>query len=80
MRNIYCLIYCSGKHAPGVANKKGGIICFLRILSQKICNIRGKKRQNDKSASNERPGIYDTVGENSGYQELGYVSGPSHCD
>lgn len=55
---------------------------FQRILRQRVCKTREKKQKtkNDKSASNERPGIYDTVGENGGYQELGYVSGPSHYD
>lgn len=60
--------------------KKNKYIAFIlyRILRQKICNTQ--VRESDKSASNERPGMYDTVGDNSGYQELGYVSGPSHYD
>lgn len=55
---------------------------IIWILRQRVCKTREKKQKtkNDKSASNERPGMYDTVGENGGYQELGYVSGPSHYD
>lgn len=59
-------------------------IAFIlyRILRQKICNarVREQNTKSGKSASNERPGMYDTVGDNSGYQELGYVSGPSHYE
>lgn len=56
--------------------------CIFWILRQKICNarVREQNTKSGKSASNERPGMYDTVGENSGYQELGYVSGPSHYE
>lgn len=70
-------------HVPGVAKKNKYIAFTLyRILRQKICNarVREQNTKSGKSASNERPGMYDTVGDNSGYQELGYVSEPSHYE
>lgn len=65
-----------------ITRKDTYITYFYRILRQRVCKTREKKQKmkSDKSASNERPGIYVIVGENGGYQELGYVSGPSHYD